>query len=112
MKPINLTVDRKYSYLIKDLISFTPEALNEVAVEFNEGIVKPNNLYWIEFEAYLLNGANGNKSILIDKTFLHPKQLTYLGEELFRSLEREGLDDLDNKIYYLEFRFKLRDYFQ
>ena len=50
----SITVDRKYFYLIENLVPFTKDALNEIAVEFYEDLKIPDNLYWIEFEAFLI----------------------------------------------------------
>ena len=107
----NLIIDQTYEYVVEDIIPFTKEALNKVSDQFNIDVMSSNNFYWVEFEAFLLNGINGELSTLIYLTFLHPSQLKFLGEELFRSLRRQGLDKFENNADKFVFRFKFRDYF-
>ena len=107
-----------YEYITEEISYFNIDTLNKVANKFTFVIVLKNCMHYHppcpcpigmggeEFEAFLINEIK--ETPIIYKTILHPYQFTYLGEELFKSLQREGLANIENKSDKLVFRFKLR----
>ena len=82
--PNNIIPNKSYVFSVNFIIYFTRDVIDNIAFYFNNEIIIPNQKYWIEFEALLINV---NKEIvLIHKTFLLPYQFKYLGEELFNAL--------------------------
>ena len=105
-----MRINQTYVYLAEDIQYFTKEVINNIANSFNTKIIYPNRLYWVEFEAMLLN-LNTEK-VLINRTLLRPYQFKYLSKELFNALEQEYYDNSNNdENLKLIFKYKFIDYF-
>ena len=80
----NIIPNKSYVYLVTFILYFTRDVIDNIAFYFNNAIIIPNQNYWIEFEALLINETK--EIVLIHKTFLKPYQFKFLGEELFNAL--------------------------
>ncbi len=105
-----MKINQTYVYLAEDIQYFTKDVINNISKEFNTKIIYPNRLYWVEFEAMLLN-LNTEK-VLISRILLRPYQFKYLSKELLLALEQEYYDNENNdENLKLIFKYKFIDSF-
>ena len=103
-------LNQTYFYETKK-VHYTAGGMSDAALEFNNKfLIRKIKLCWVELEVFLRLKNSIRDTYLIDKTFILPKQLDFLGEELFKGLEREGLQDIGDELTSLTFIFKIRSW--